>query len=281
MVPTPWRLCGAGGFFFGFRGWRGLWLFGGDVLGVPPPSGGVAGWDEVPSAGCAWVRAFHSLLHRGESNRARGGRPYWNFGERKFTATMPHLRIVDTSCIPEGMSEPILSAEEMAKDKVAFPHLGGEEIAAARKIGQPETFPDGAWIFEADQRRVDFFVIVSGAVDILATVDGEPKLLVRHMAGGFLGNIAVFTQRPSDVSARAHGTTQVIRLSVAEMRRLAITSAGLGEKWMEAILRRHELVTAQGVEGPAHPGRAFLPGDAGVARIFFPQRAAAPLDRHG
>jgi thioredoxin reductase (NADPH) len=220
------------------------------------------------------VGAFHSLLHGG-SLSARGAKGHPGIFKAlkrlvDFADLMnAGLRIVDTRCIPECMSEPILSAEEMDKDAVAFPHLNEEEMAAALKCGRLERFEAGHMVFEVGDCRSDFYVIVSGSVEVIAVIDGKQHVLVVHRPGGFLGNINIFTQRPSDVGCRACGATEVIRLGRDEVRRLAIISAGVGEKWMEAILRRSELVNARGVEGLRVLGGHLCPATLELREFFY------------
>lgn len=167
------------------------------------------------------------------------------------------------------MEKPILSPEEMQKDAVAFPLLNEVEMKAARECGKSEEFAAGSVIFEAGDCRSDFFVIAKGSVDVMAIVDGEERLLVVHPTGGFLGNINIFTGRPADVTCRAREAVEIIRLDIPTVRKLVVRSSGVGEKWMEAILRRHELVTAQGVEGLRVLGGHFCPATLELREFFY------------
>lgn len=167
------------------------------------------------------------------------------------------------------MEKPILSPEEMQRDTVAFPLLNEVEMAAARECGRSEEFEAGALIFEAGDCRSDFFVIAKGSVDVMAIVDGEERLLVVHPTGGFLGNINIFTGRPADVTCRAREAVEIIRLDIPTVRKLVVRSSGVGEKWMEAILRRHELVTAQGVEGLRVLGGHFCAATLELREFFY------------
>jgi len=147
------------------------------------------------------------------------------------------------------MKEPIVSAEEVLMDKVAFPLLDEGEMQAAKTCGRLERYEDGQFLFQAGERHGDFFVIVSGGIEVMGRMGGEERLVVTHHPGGFFGNINLFTGRPSDVGCRACGPTEVIRLSVPDVRNLVMRSSGVGEKWMEAILHRCYVLNARGVEG--------------------------------
>ena len=147
------------------------------------------------------------------------------------------------------MAEPILSAEEMQRDDVAFPLLDAEEMLAAQQCGSTERYEAGHYIFRAGECRADFFVVASGAVEVIGVLDGKEHVLTVHPPGGFLGNIALFTGRPSDIGCRARGAAVVVRLCLADVRKLVVRSAGIGEKWMEALLRRAAILAERRVEG--------------------------------
>ena len=105
-------------------------------------------------------------------------------------------------------------------------------------------------------------MVVSGGLEVIGILGGKERVLVVHPPGGFLGNIALFSGRPSDVSCRANQPTEVIRLTVAELRRLVVCASGVGEKWMEALMHRCFLLNDRGVEGlriyGAHADKATL-----------------------
>src|SRR5579862_9114404 len=110
----------------------------------------------------------------------------------------------------------------MARDTATFPILTPEELCEAEKCGSREHFEAGEMIFKAGDKEVDFFVVASGSIDVLGILNNEERLLTVHRTGSFLGNIAVFGRRPPDVSCRAAEATEVIRLTVAQIRRLVV-----------------------------------------------------------
>lgn len=166
------------------------------------------------------------------------------------------------------IEEPVLTAGEMLADPVTFPLLTPEELLSAESCGHREHYAEGEMVFTAGQRGIDFFVVVSGGLEVIGILDGKERVLVVHPPGGFLGNIALFSGRPSDVSCRASEPTDVIRLTVPELRRLVVCASGVGEKWMEALLHRCFLLNDRGVEGlrvyGAHADKATL-----QLRAFF------------
>lgn len=137
----------------------------------------------------------------------------------------------------------------MQREETAFPTLNSEEMAVARNCGKAETFEAGQSLFEAGQRPVDSFVVVSGEVDIIDTSDVDERLLVTHGPGAIIADVNPFAGRPAVVACRAAQLTEVIRLTIEETRMLLVRSASLSEKWFPAILRRRELLEISGFAG--------------------------------
>ena len=164
---------------------------------------------------------------------------------------------------------PIFSAEEIRNDPVTFPMLSPEELEEARKCGHAEHYETGEMIFKAGDPRADFFVIARGSVEVIGILNNEERVLVVHTAGGFLGNIAIFGGRPADVSCRAAEATEIIRLSVAQIRQLVVCASSVGEKWMEALLRRCWFLNARGVEGLRVLGSHSDPATLRLREFFF------------
>ena len=118
-------------------------------------------------------------------------------------------------------------------------------------------------LFTAGQQGIDFFVVVSGGLEVIGILDGRERVLVVHPPGGFLGNIALFSGRPSDVPNRASQPTDIDPASRwLSMRQLVVCASGVGEKWMEALMHRCFLLNDRGVEGlrvyGPHADRATL-----------------------
>lgn len=128
------------------------------------------------------------------------------------------------------MKTPLLSPADVAREAAAFPTLNAEEVAAARAAGAPEFFAAGQSLFEAGQMPMDCFVIVTGEAEVFDTSGDEERLIVRHRAGAIIGDISVLAGQPAIAACRASERSEIIRLTVVQMRALLIRSANLGEK---------------------------------------------------
>ncbi len=123
----------------------------------------------------------------------------------------------------------------------AFPILDDEEIAFLRTIAKPEEFQSGQIILKAGDPDIDFLVVDSGFIDILNPMD-DNRVIVSHGPRQFVGDIDLLTRRPIIITAKARGTTCVMRLPGTKLRELLNTVPRLSEKLLTAFMQRRELL---------------------------------------
>jgi thioredoxin reductase (NADPH) len=132
----------------------------------------------------------------------------------------------------------------------AFPILTGAEIDRLRAFGSPRSYADGEHLMELGETDRGLGVILSGAVDILAREAGKAQPVVRHQAGGFMGELAQLTGRPSLVEAVAVGPVEAILIPPERLRAVLVSEAELGERIMRALILRRVGLLEQGAGGP-------------------------------
>lgn len=158
-----------------------------------------------------------------------------------------------------------------------FPVLSPEMIARATAFGTEEEIADGTYVFERGERRVDFFVVLDGAIDVLTFDDcGRSELVHSHRAGQFTGEVDLFNDRKVLVSGRAAGDTRISRIGRAAFTRMIAAEPDIGEIIMRAfILRRVGLLQHQtgGVTliGPGH-GADMARLNGFLTRNAYPHR---------
>lgn len=147
-----------------------------------------------------------------------------------------------------------------ARREQTFPRLSDEMVGRIAAYGVEEEVGEGARLFARGERSVDFFVVVTGSVEIFDTArDGSARVFTVHSGNQFTGELDLFNDRPILVSGRAGARTRLIRVRRADFRRLITGEPDIGEIIMRAfILRRVGLIRhAQGgvlLIGPAHGG---------------------------
>ncbi|HEX4153947.1 MAG TPA: FAD-dependent oxidoreductase [Steroidobacteraceae bacterium] len=161
---------------------------------------------------------------------------------------MPTLPVAPVALDPD---------DPYARAAQTFPSLNPEMAARVARFGSDEAVPAGALLFERGQRGVDFFLILSGAVEIFETdVCGKPNVITVHTEREFTGEMDLFNDRQVLASARAKEESRVARVKRADFRRLVTSEPDIGEIIMRAfILRRVGLIRhshAIALVGPGH-----------------------------
>lgn len=189
------------------------------------------------------------------------------------------------------MTDTLLPAESDGDDRAAqtFPRLGAEMESRVAGYGREETLPAGTLIFARGQRRVDFFLVLAGRIEMFETDhDGAARVFVVHTEGQFTGELDLFNDREILVSGRTVVETRVVRIDRVAFRRLVTAEPDIGEVIMRAfILRRVGLIRhgRGGVVliGPGHQ-RETLRLERFLVRNAYPHRildtASDPASRH-
>jgi thioredoxin reductase (NADPH) len=123
-------------------------------------------------------------------------------------------------------------------DDAAFPTLDDAQLAALDALGTRRSVAAGEYLYREGDATYDFYVIVSGAVDVVIHTDGEERLIARHGAGRFLGELNMLTGLRVFVSARVIEPGEVIVVPAAELRRVLATRPGLGDTILAAFIAR-------------------------------------------
>lgn len=148
-----------------------------------------------------------------------------------------------------------------------FPSLSPSEVDRMRRFGDLRSYAAGEYLARVGDPGLGLFVVISGAVDVSQRLVGGGILpIVTHVEGGFLGELAQLSGRPSLVDATASSAVEAILVTPQMLRAMLIAEADLGQKIMRAlILRRVGLIETGGggpvIIGPAgHPDLLRLEG---------------------
>lgn len=130
----------------------------------------------------------------------------------------------------------------------AFPVLDESELKLVRRVGELATLAPGDVLFESGEADVDFFVVLTGKVEVVNPTDDD-RHVAEHGPGQFVGDIDLLTRRAVIVTAVAREETQVVRVKGKELRKLLGTVPKLGEKLLAAFTARRELLEKAGIKG--------------------------------
>src|SRR5205085_11279296 len=120
----------------------------------------------------------------------------------------------------------------------ASPSLDDAQLAVLAGFGERRPVAVGDVLYADGDAGYDFFVVLSGVVEIVGAYDGEQVVLAVHGAGRFLGELNLLTGQRVYLTARVTEAGEVIRIPVAELRRLIATVPGLSDTILGAFVAR-------------------------------------------
>ncbi|HVI10746.1 MAG TPA: FAD-dependent oxidoreductase [Candidatus Binatia bacterium] len=125
----------------------------------------------------------------------------------------------------------------------AFPVLTEAQIHRIRPLSNVRQVRAGEILFEPGEGDVGFFVILSGALDIVEPGLYGERLIVRHEKGAFTGEINMISGRKSLVRGRVSAPGEFLEMNGDDFRALVARDAELSDIFLRAfILRRLELI---------------------------------------
>lgn len=125
-----------------------------------------------------------------------------------------------------------------------FPQLNDEMAARLVKYGVEETVPAGTVLFRRGDRRIDYFFVIEGCIEIYdLDKDGQPNVFVVHGPSQFTGEVDLFSERQALVNGRTGADSRLVRVDPTAFRKLVSGEPDIGEIIMRAfILRRVGLI---------------------------------------
>ncbi len=141
----------------------------------------------------------------------------------------------------------------MASDAEAFPTLDPQDLRVLEALGDRRPVARGEYLYREGDTSYDFFyAVVSGAVEIIVDSHGEKRVITRHGAGQFLGELNLLTGFRVLVTARVVEIGEVIAVPRETLRRLIATNPKLSDVILAAFVARRTLLT-----GAASPIRVI------------------------
>src|SRR5256885_13302589 len=156
-----------------------------------------------------------------------------------------------------------------------FPRLTPRQIDRLRELGKRRTVERGEILYDQGAATPQFYVILSGALEIVEPLDGKELPIAVAGPGEFTGEVNMLLGRRSLVRARMRDPGEVLAISPEVLRKLVHADAELSDIFLRAfILRRVALIAKT-------PGDAVLIGSGhsapplGIPR-FLPRKPQPP-----
>ena len=132
-------------------------------------------------------------------------------------------------------------------DEALIPELDDSEIEYMESHGARRVVHAGEYLYRAGDTGYDFYVVLSGSIEIVLDVDGDEQVIVTHGPGRFLGELNLLTGLRVFVSARVADSGEVLAIPIEEFRRIIATEPQLSDKILATFMaRRNELLSGAG-----------------------------------
>ena len=134
----------------------------------------------------------------------------------------------------------------MDRTAPTFPELTPVQIERIAAVGRRRDVRAGEVLFEVGEQNTRFFVVLSGAIEIVRPDDGGEELIVVHGPRQFTGEINMLSARRSLVRGRAKIAGVVIEVDRDDLRVLVQRDSELSEILMRAYILRRVALVARG-----------------------------------
>ena len=140
-------------------------------------------------------------------------------------------------------SEALDPSDPYARRTETFPRLTPDQAERVVAFGVVQPLARGTALFECGDRRVDFFLVLDGFVEVYESRGTAERVMYTHQKHQFTGELTIFNDRAVIVSARMGADGSVARLSPPQFRRLLAAEPDIANVVMRAfILRRDGLI---------------------------------------
>jgi thioredoxin reductase (NADPH) len=146
----------------------------------------------------------------------------------------------------------------------SIPVFDQSEIAFLEPLGTRRPVAVGDFLYRAGDTGYDFYVVLSGRVEILVDTDGEERLITTHGPGLFLGELNLLTGLRVFVNARVAEAGEVLAVPVDTLRRIVATQPQLSDKILTTFMARRSGLMADAGSAIRLIGSRFSPETAQV-----------------
>jgi len=146
-----------------------------------------------------------------------------------------------------------------ADDAVVFPILTDSELAVLKALGTRQSVAEGDYLYREGDPTYDFYVILSGVVEVVVHSDGEERPINRQGPGRFLGELNLLTGERVYLSARIVEPGEVLVVPRAALQHVIATNPGLGDTILAAFLARRSVLLSSASAAIRVIGSRFSP----------------------
>jgi thioredoxin reductase (NADPH) len=127
-----------------------------------------------------------------------------------------------------------------------FPTLTEAQIRRVRHVGTSRQVTAGEILFEPYDTDVPFFVLLSGALEIVQPDLNGERTIVDHLSGSFTGEMSLISGGRSLVRGRVTESGEFLQVSPEGLRSLVAKDAELSDIFMRAFILRRVMLIRKG-----------------------------------
>ncbi len=128
-----------------------------------------------------------------------------------------------------------------------FPTLTPAQIGRIAAHGVTVRVARGDVLIESGEINVPFFVVNSGAIEVVRPSEWADLLIAVLAPGQFTGDMSMIHDRRALMRVKVRESGEVVRLTRSQMHQLIQTDAEIGEVLMKALIRRRMEMVARGI----------------------------------
>lgn len=163
-------------------------------------------------------------------------------------------------------------------DPDIYPRLDAAQLEVVARYGRCRTCAPGEVLFEQGERDARFYVLSSGAVDIVERRYEGDRQVAQALGGTFLGDTAMFTGQPTVLAGIVREESRVLEVEGAALRRLVAEQSAIGDVLLRSFTARRAWLEGHGY------GQARLIGSRWSRETFalrdFMARNQVPFRYH-
>jgi thioredoxin reductase (NADPH) len=129
----------------------------------------------------------------------------------------------------------------------AFPRLTDEQIAALARVGTRRRVEVGDVLYREGEGSCDFFVIVSGKVELVEESEAGAVVVGVHGPGRFLGELGLVTGQATWLTAVVCEHGEVLAVPQDRLRQIVTGDQVLGDLILRAMILRRTILIGLGL----------------------------------
>jgi thioredoxin reductase (NADPH) len=159
-----------------------------------------------------------------------------------------------------------------------FPRLTAAQIDELAENAETLSLSPGEVLFEQGQRDSPFFVILSGAIDVIDRHPEGDRYFAQCQPGTFAADISMFTGEPTIAEGVVAEESTILAVPPDALRTLVASSTDLGDLLLRTMIARREWLRGEGLGNELLIGKRSS-GDAFAIRELL-ERNLIPFSWH-